>query len=111
MTHEGFTAEHRMIGRITCWGALIIGLVYTVFAALSIVNNPPTAQAAFGDPFRPIASILLVPTAALMIASMAAVHAYAPPKLRVYSLLSLVFMACAMSSTTIFNFGFYFVFT
>jgi hypothetical protein len=111
MTHEGFTVEQRMLGRISCWGALIVGLAYTVFAILTRVNNPTTAAASFSDPFLPIASILLVPVAALMIASMAAVHAYAPPRLRVYSLLALLFMGLGMGITTIINFAVFFIVT
>lgn len=102
MAHEGFAANYR-IGRFSCWGALVLGCVYTVFSILTRVDNPTTAQSSFSDPFLPIASILLVPVAALMIASMAAVHFYAPPESKVFSLLSLVFMSVAMGITTMIN--------
>ena len=113
MTHEGFTAQHRTLGRISCWGTLIVGLVYTVFALLSNVYNPPTAATndPFSDPFSAISSILLVPTAALIIASMAAIHAYAPTELKAYSLLSLVFMSLAMGITSLINFAFFVILT
>ncbi len=111
MTHEGFTAEHRKLGRLTCWTGLIVGSVYTVYSILYIANIPTTVQAASSDPFRPIASLLLIPVAALMLASMAAVHAYAPPELRAYSLLSFAFMSLAMGVMTIVNFVIYFILT
>ncbi len=109
--NEGFTPHDRTLGRVSCWGALILGLVYTVFAILTRVNSPATVLTSFSDPFLPLASILLVPIAALMISSMAAVHAYAPPGLRVYSQLSLVFMSLAMGITTIINFAVFFILT
>jgi hypothetical protein len=109
--NEGFAPHHRMLGRVSCWGALIMGLVYTVFAILTRMNNPASVPASFNDPFLPLASILLVPIAAFMISSMAAVHAYAPPGLRVYSQLSLVFMSLAMGITTIINFAVFFILT
>jgi hypothetical protein len=46
-----------------------------------------------------------------MIASMAAVHVYAPRELKGYSLLSLVFMSFAMGITTLINFAFFVVLT
>ena len=49
--------------------------------------------------------------AALMISSMVAVHAYTPPKLQVYSLLSVVFMSLAMGITTLINFAVFFILT
>jgi hypothetical protein len=114
MTHEGFSTQHRMLARISCWGTLIVGLAYTVFAVLSNMYDPPTAHAVidpFGDPFGPIASLLLIPTSALMIASMAAVHAYAPAEAKAYSLSSLVFMSFAMGITSLINFAFFFILT
>jgi hypothetical protein len=113
MTHEGLSVQHRTLGRISCWGALIVGSVYTVFAVLTILFNinHTSAQASFSDPFRPIASMLLVLVAALMIAGMAAVHAYAAPELKGYSLLSLIFMSLAMGATTVINFTFFLILT
>ena len=114
MTHEGFTTQTRTLGRISCWGTLIVGLAYSVFAILSNVYNPPTVHAAidpFSDPFGPIASMLLIPTAAFMIASMAAVHAYAPADLKAYSSLSLVFMSLAMGITSLINLAFFVILT
>jgi len=111
MNREGFTERHRLLGRISCWGALIIGLAYTVFQVLHKLYDPTTVQASFADPYLPIASILLVPIAALMIASMVAVHAYASRVDRPFSLLSLAFMTLGMGSTTLLNFGLYIVVT
>lgn len=113
MAHENLSIEHRMLGRVSSWGGLIVGAAYTVFAVLTIVYNinPATAQAPMNDPFRPIASILLIFTAALMIASLSAVHAYAPPELKGFSLLALIFMGLAMGTTTIVNFSFFLIIT
>jgi hypothetical protein len=107
MIHEGISFQHRALGRISCWGGLIVGSVYTVFAVLYIVNIPTGVQESFSDPFRPIASMLLVLVAACMIAAMASVHAYAPAELKGFSLLSLVFMSLAMGATTLINFSFF----
>ena len=67
--HEELTVGQRRLGRISCWGALILGLVYTVFQVLHKLYNATTAEATFRDPYLPAASLLLVPIAALMISA------------------------------------------
>jgi hypothetical protein len=110
MTHEDFTIRHRLFARISCWGGLIVGLVYTVFAVLAIIYDPPTAKMVkdpFNNPFSPIASIILLPTATFLIACIASIYAYAPRGSKVYGMLSLVFMSLAMGITTVINFSFF----
>lgn len=109
--HEELTVGQRRLGRISCWGALILGLVYTVFQVLHKLYNATTAEATFRDPYLPAASLLLVPIAALMISSMAAVHAYASRERKVFGMLSLAFMALGMGATTLLNVGLFVVVT
>jgi hypothetical protein len=62
--------------------------VTTVLGFLSL-KSP---QDPIGDPFFTIMELLIVLIAPLMVVSMIAVHAYAPPEVKVYSLTALIFM-------------------
>ena len=113
MPHAGFSSWDRTLGRVSCWVGLIVGAGWSVLAILTVLYNanPATARLPFADPYRPAESILLVPLAALLIACMAAVHAYAPPELKRFSLLSLIFMSLAMGTTTLVNFSDFLILT
>jgi hypothetical protein len=67
---------------------LVVYAVTTVLGFLSL-KSP---QDPIGDPFFTIMELLIVLIAPLMVVSMIAVHAYAPPEVKVYSLTALIFM-------------------
>jgi hypothetical protein len=91
MSHEGFTLQHRIVGKTTAWAVSCLGMLYavtTVFGLLSLKNSHDP----IGDPFFSMMELLIVCITPLMVISMVAVHAYAPPEMKVYSLTALIFM-------------------
>lgn len=91
MAHESFTPQHRIIGRAAAWAAFGFGVVYAVVTALGFLSLQ-SPQDPSGDPFFTLMEILLILTVPLMLVSMVAVHAYAAPADKVYSLTALIFM-------------------
>lgn len=91
MFHAGFTPQHRAIGRGAAWAVFFFLVVYVVTTVLGFLSLK-SPQDPIGDPFFTIMELLIVLIAPLMVVSMVAVHAYAPPEVKVYSLTALVFM-------------------
>ena len=91
MSHESFTPQHRIIGRAAAWAAFGFGVVYAAVTALGFLSLQ-SPQDPIGDPFFTLMEILLILTVPLMLVSMVAVHAYAAPADKVYSLTALIFM-------------------
>jgi hypothetical protein len=104
MPHEGFTVHHRAIGRATAWAAFLVGQVYAIAALLGFLSLK-SPQDPIGDPFLSIMALLLVLLAPFMVACMIAVHAYASPELKVYSLTALAFMILVAGITSSVNFA------
>jgi hypothetical protein len=104
MSHEGFTVQHRAMGRAAAWGTFLVGQAYAVAALLGFLSLR-SPQDPVGDPFLSIMALLLVLMAPLMVASMVAVHAYASPELKVYSLTALAFMILLAGITSGVNFA------
>jgi hypothetical protein len=91
MSHEGFTIQHRKIGRSAAWAVFFLGAVYAVTTVLGFLSLK-SPQDPIGAPFVSIMELLIVLMAPLYVVSMVAVHAYATPELKVYSLTALCFM-------------------
>jgi hypothetical protein len=91
MSHEGFTLQHRTIGKAAAWGVFFLGVMYAVTTVLGFLSLK-SPKDPIGDPFFFIMELLIVLMAPLMVVSMVAVHAYAPPDVKVYSLTALIFM-------------------
>jgi hypothetical protein len=91
MSHEGFTPQHRAIGRTAAWGVFFLGVVYAVTTVLGFLSLK-SPQDPIGDPYFSIMELIIVIMAPLMTVCMVAVHAYAPPEAKAYSFTALVFM-------------------
>lgn len=91
MSHQGFTPQHRAVGRAAAWAVFFLLVAYAVTLVLGLLSLR-SPQDPIGDPFFTILELLIVLMAPLMVISMIAVHAYASPEARVYSLTALVFM-------------------
>jgi hypothetical protein len=104
MSHKDFTAQHRAIGRFAAWAAFLVGQAYAVAALLGFLSLE-SPQDAIGDPFLSVMALLIVVLAPFMIATMIAVHAYAPTQFKVYSLTALAFMILAAAITSSVNFA------
>ena len=104
MSHEGFTVQHRAIGRAAAWGTFLVGQAYAVAALLGFLSLK-SPRDPIGDPFLSIMALLLVLIAPMMVVSMVAVHAYASPTLKAYSLTALTFMILVAGITSGVNFA------
>jgi hypothetical protein len=91
MSHEGFTSQHRAIGRFAAWAVFVLGIAYGVTLVLGLLSLK-SSQDAIADPFFSTMELLIVLMAPLMVISMAAVHTYAAPDVKAYSLTALAFM-------------------
>jgi hypothetical protein len=99
MSNISFTLQHRIVGRATAWAVFCLGTMYAVTTVLGFrsLKSPDDAitygrLCANGDPFFSIMELLIILIAPLMVVSMVAVHAYAPPHTKIYSLTALIFM-------------------
>jgi uncharacterized membrane protein len=90
MSHEGFTLQHRAIGRAAAWLVFLLGLVYAVTTVLGFLSLK-SPQDPIGDPYFSIMELLIVLMAPLMVVVMVAVHAYASPEFKAYSFTALIF--------------------
>lgn len=91
MSHESFTPQHRTIGRAAAWAVFVLGVVYAVTTILGFLSLK-SPQDQISDPYFSIMELLIVIMASLMVVVMVAVHAYAPPDAKAYSLIALIFM-------------------
>ncbi len=104
MDHAGFTAQHRAIGRASAWAAFLVGQAYAV-AALAGFLSLESPRDPIGTPFLSIMALLIVLMSPLMVATMAAVHAYASRENKAYSLTALAFMILLAGVTSTLNFS------
>jgi len=91
MSSEGFTSQHRAIGRASAWAVFFLDLLYAVTTVLGFLSLK-SPQDPIGDPFFSIMEILTILIAPLMVVCLVAVHAYAWPDVKVYSFAALCFM-------------------
>jgi hypothetical protein len=91
MSHEGFTTQHRTLGRAAAWAVFSLSVVYVVPLVLGILSLK-SPQDPIGDPYFSIMELLIILTAPLMVVSMVAVHTYARPEVKAYSFTALAFM-------------------
>ncbi|WP_235283300.1 hypothetical protein [Methanosarcina sp. 2.H.A.1B.4] len=87
-----------MLGRVAAFAVFFLLIAYAVTLVLGFLSLK-SSRDPIGDPFFSILELLIVVIAPLMIIVMIAVHAYASPETRVYSLTALVFMALMASIT------------
>jgi hypothetical protein len=90
MSHSDFTLQYRTIGRVAAWAVFCLGTVYAVTTILGF-RSLKSPDDAIGEPFFSMMELLIILMAPLMVVSMVAVHAYAPPDAKIYSLTALIF--------------------
>ena len=104
MSHEGFTAQHRVTGQITAWAGFIVVQGYSIASGLGILSLKSPLDPV-GTPFLPIMALLVILMAPLLVVTMVAVHAYAAPERKVYSVTALAFMILLAGITSSVNFA------
>jgi hypothetical protein len=103
MSHEGFTSQHRNIGRTAAWAVSLFLVLYAVTTVLGFLSLKSPLDP-IGDPYFLIMELLIILIAPLMVLCMVAVHAYASPGVRAYSLIALVFMILLAGITSCVHF-------
>ncbi|NJO72606.1 MAG: hypothetical protein HC833_01805 [Leptolyngbyaceae cyanobacterium RM1_406_9] len=91
MLYQGFTIQHRLIGKFAAWTVFFLEIVYGITLILGLLSLK-SPQDPINDPIFSILELLIILIAPLMVISMVAVHAYAIPEVKVYSLTALVLM-------------------
>jgi hypothetical protein len=91
MSPEGFTIQHRTLGRAASWAVFSLLVIYAVTTALGFLSLK-SPQEPIGDPYFTMMELLIILIAPLMVVSMVALHAYASPEGKAYSLTALAFM-------------------
>ena len=87
-----FTGSARRLGIVSASGTVLLSVAYAIPLTAGLLSLP-SPDAPIGDPWFPMMEILIIVTMPLMVGLMAAVHAWAAPQNKVYSLLALVFMS------------------
>lgn len=98
MADPGFTPQHQRLGQIAAGGVFGLGLLYAATTILGLLSLE-SAQEPIGDPFFTLMELLTIAIALLMAIALVAVHGYAAPGAKAYSLIALILMALATGIT------------
>jgi hypothetical protein len=96
-----FAARARTLGIAAAWMTFIVSEVYAVVSGLAFASQ---GRAVESGPLLSIMALLVVVMGPFLVLSMVAVHFYAPPNRKPYSLAALAFMASCVTVTTCINF-------
>jgi len=101
---SGFYSQDRVLGMVGAWTAFIVNEAYAVTSGLAYLSVN-SSSAAISDPYLSIMSALVVLMVPFIVITMVAVHAYAAPELKRYSLTALIFMILLAAITSTVNFS------
>ena len=104
MTSNDFTESHRKLGRLSSLAVFVVLLAYIPTLVLGLLSLK-SANQPIGDPYFSLLELLIVIAAPPMVIVMVAVHAYAPPEVKAYSLIALAFMIILTGITTTVHFA------
>jgi hypothetical protein len=96
-----FTAQARALGIAAAWIAFVVNEIYAVVSGLAYASQGAAVES---GPFLSIMALLVVVMGPFLVLSMVAVHAYASPNNKPYSLASLAFMIACVAVTSCINF-------
>ena len=100
----GFSSQDRIMGVVGAWTAFIVNEAYAVVSGLAYLSAK-SSSASISDPYLSIMSALVVLMAPFLLITMIAVHAYAAPEHKPYSLGALAFMIILVGITSVVNFS------
>ena len=96
-----FTPRARTLGIAAAWMAFIVSEVYAVVSGLAYASQGAAVES---GPYLSIMALLVVVLGPFLVLSMVAVHAYALPNNKLYSLAALAFMTACVTVTSCINF-------
>ena len=103
MRHDNLNSVHRKVGRVTCFMVFGLGIFYAVVTTIGLLSLK-SLHDTIGNPYFTIMEILSILIALLMTISIVAVHYYAAPVDKFFSLTSLMFMLVATAITSCVHF-------
>jgi hypothetical protein len=98
---SSFTAQARTLGIAAAWITFAVTEVYAVVSGLAYASQGAAVES---GPFLSIMALLVVVMGPFLVLSMVAVHAYASPNHKPYSLAALAFMIACVAITSCGNF-------
>jgi hypothetical protein len=96
-----FAAQARTLGIVAAWMTFVVSEVYAVVSGLAYASQGAAVES---GPFLSIMALLVVVMGPLLVLSMVAVHAYASPEHKPFSLAALAFMIACVAVTSCINF-------
>ena len=99
MRHDNFNSVYRKVGRVTCFMVFGLGIFYAIVTTIGLLSLK-SLHDTIGNPYFTIMEILSILIALLMTISIVAVHYYAAPVDKFFSLTSLIFMLVATAITS-----------
>ena len=96
-----FTVQARTLGIVAAWMTFVVSEVYAVVSGLAYVSQGAAVES---GPFLSMMALLVVVMGPFLLLSMVAVHAYASPNNKPYSLAALAFMTACVVITSCINF-------
>ncbi len=96
-----FTSQARTLGIFAAWMTFAVSEVYAVVSGVAYATQGAAVES---GPFLSIMALLVVVMGPFLVLSMVAVHAYASPDRKPYSLAALAFMIACVTITSCINF-------
>ncbi|MEP6780735.1 MAG: hypothetical protein ABJC26_12650, partial [Gemmatimonadaceae bacterium] len=90
------------LGRRSAFAVFVIGVMYVIVLALQFAMKG--VAAAIADPLLAVMEVLTLVSASCLLVMMAAVHEYAAPKRKAYSMIAFAFMALMVGVTSVVHF-------
>jgi len=97
----GFTPQARALGIAATWITFAVTEVYAVVSGIAFVSQGAAVES---GPFLSVMALLVVVMGPFLVLSMVAVHAYAAPERKAYSLGALAAMIACVTITSCINF-------
>ena len=96
-----YTPQARKLGILAAWTAFAINEVYGIASGMAYVSQGKPVES---GPYLSVMALLVVLMGPFLLLSMVAVHAYASPEKKIYSLAALLFMTACVTITSCINF-------
>ncbi len=96
-----FTAQARTLGIVAAWMTFVLSEIYAVVSGIAYASQGSPVES---GPFVSIMALMIVVMGPFLVLTMVAVHAYASPNYKPYSLAALAFMISCVTVTSCINF-------
>ncbi len=96
-----FTLQARTLGIAAAWMTFAVSEIYAIVSGVAYASQGAAVES---GPFLSFMALLVVVMGPFLVLSMVAVHAYASPNHKLYSLTALAFMIACVAVTSCINF-------